>query len=107
MLVTIFYHVSGFCKELKKDGNHLKLGDIKNKLMDIGDKMLLRKRGIVDSVIGLLKSSYSLEHTRHRSPVNFLASIFSALAAYSFKENKPSIAGEISLLSFFFRSNSR
>lgn len=65
--------------------------NMKNILMDLGDKLCLRKRGTIESSIGILKESFDIEHARHRSPSNFLCHIFSALAAYCFKENKPSI----------------
>jgi hypothetical protein len=65
--------------------------NMKNILMDMGDKLLLRKRGTIESSIGILKESFGIEHSRHRSPANFLCHIFSALTAYCFKENKPSI----------------
>ncbi len=65
--------------------------NMKNKLMPLFDKLLLRKRGTIESSIGILKESFSIEHSRHRSPTNFLNYIFSALTAYFFKQNKPSI----------------
>ncbi len=66
--------------------------NMKNILMNIFDKLLLKKRGLAESAIGNFKSSISIEHTRHRSPINFLSSIFSALIAYSFRQKKPSLA---------------
>ena len=65
--------------------------NMKNKLMPLYDKLILRKRGTIESSIGILKESFSIEHTRHRSPKNFLTHIFSALTAYFFKQYKPSI----------------
>jgi Transposase DDE domain len=44
--------------------------NMKNKLMSVYDKLLLKRRGIVDSVIGQLKERCQIEHTRHRSPIN-------------------------------------
>jgi hypothetical protein len=66
---------------------------MKNKLMDTADKLLLRKRGTIESCIGILKEVFSIEHSRHRSPTNFLSHLFSALVAYCFRPNKPSILG--------------
>lgn len=71
---------------------------MKNKLMPIFDKLLLRKRGTIESSIGILKEGFSIEHSRHRSPTNFLSHIFSALVAYFFKPNKPSIVDSKSFL---------
>src|SRR5579863_1768223 len=65
--------------------------NMKNILMDMGDKLYLRKRRTIESSIGILKEFFGIEHSRHRSPSNFLCHVFSALAAYCFKENKPSI----------------
>jgi len=66
--------------------------NMKNILMPMADKLLLRKRGTIESVIGILKECFSIEHTRHRSPTNFLSHVFSSLIAYCFKPNKPAIA---------------
>lgn len=55
--------------------------NMKNKLMPLFDKLLLRKRGTIESSIGILKESMSIEHTRHRSPTNFLVHVFSAIIA--------------------------
>lgn len=66
--------------------------NMKNKLLELEDKLLLRKRGVIDSVIGILKNSLSIEHTRHRSPINFIAHVMSSLAAYIFYKDKPTIA---------------
>ncbi|MDR2831464.1 MAG: transposase, partial [Rickettsiales bacterium] len=43
----------------------------------------LRKRSIIETVFGYLKNRLEIEHTRHRSPVNFLVHIFSTLVSYS------------------------
>lgn len=68
--------------------------NMKNKFVDVEDKLLLKKRGLVESTIGLLKEKLSIEHTRHRSRENFIVHIFSSLAAYWFYPNKPSIKQE-------------
>ena len=60
--------------------------NMKNKLMGIYDKLLLRKRGVVESVGNILKNTYNLEHTRHRNPINFFVNIFSAITAYFLKK---------------------
>lgn len=87
-------------KMLYSNGIHLitKLRkNMKNKLLEIENKLLLRKRGLIDSVIGILKSSISIEHTRHRSPINFISNIMSSLAAYVFYEEKPTIAANAAI----------
>ena len=66
--------------------------NMKNKLMDYYDRILLRKRTVVESVNDFLKNICNLEHSRHRSVINFLVNLVSALAAYSFLPKKPSIS---------------
>ncbi len=65
--------------------------NMKNKLMDIMDKLLLRKRSIVETVNDELKNYCQIEHSRHRSPANFLANLIAGLIAYSFLPKKPSL----------------
>jgi hypothetical protein len=65
--------------------------NMKNRLMDLWDKVLLRKRAIIESVNDFLKNICQIEHTRHRSPVNFLVNLLSGLTAYSFLPSKPSL----------------
>lgn len=65
--------------------------NMKNYLMPMLDKILLRKRFIVETVFDNLKSSMGLEHSRHRSPINAMIHIFSCLVAYNYKSNKPKI----------------
>lgn len=66
--------------------------NMKNKLMPMEDKMLLRKRGVIESVGAVLKQSYSLEHSRHRSVAGFFCHILATVIAYDFHEEKPAIA---------------
>lgn len=65
--------------------------NMKNALMHIHDKILLRKRAIVESVYDELKNICQIEHTRHRSFENFLSNLISGLIAYSFLPKKPSL----------------
>ena len=65
--------------------------NMKNKLMDTGDKILLRKRAVIESVNDFLKNICQAEHTRHRSVHNFLVNLLGALSAYSFLPHKPSV----------------
>ena len=64
---------------------------MKNVLMPLGDKLKLRKRGLIESVNALLTSVFDAEHTRHRSPLNAQVNVFSGLIAYCFYDHKPSI----------------
>ena len=65
--------------------------NMKNYLMPMIDKILLRKRFLIETVFGILKNSMNIEHTRHRSPKNFVVNLLAGLVAYSFRKNKPSI----------------
>ena len=61
--------------------------DMKNHLLDLEDKILLRKRSLVETVFNVLKNSMHLEHTRHRSPLNFLVHILACVNAYNINKN--------------------
>ena len=64
---------------------------MKNKLMRLADKLLLRKRALIESVNDQLKNISQIEHTRHRSPVNFLVNLVAGLIAYTYQPKKPSL----------------
>lgn len=64
---------------------------MQNKLMPLQEKILLRKRSIIETVNGVLKTDFQISHTRHRSVVNGFIHIFSTLLAYVMKANKPAI----------------
>ncbi len=66
--------------------------NMKNKFMHIVDKILLRKRGMIDSVIGKLKAGCQIEHTRHRSRHNFMVNLLAGLASYCLSNNNASSA---------------
>lgn len=63
--------------------------NMKNKLMELKDRIILQHRGIIESLNNKLKSGCQLEHTRHRSLTGFLTHIVSSLSAYHFMPNKP------------------
>lgn len=65
--------------------------NMKNSLMSIADKILLRKRALIESVNDELKNIAQIEHSRHRSFNNFIANALSAIAAYCFFDKKPAI----------------
>ena len=72
--------------------------NMKNILMNMSDKLLLRKRGTIESIIGILKEGLGIEHSRHRSIKNFFCHVLSSIMAYFFKPHKPSIINEDRLL---------
>ena len=59
--------------------------------MPIFDKVMLRKRAIIETIHDQLKNISQIEYTRHRSPANFLVNAIAALIAYTHKEKKPSL----------------
>ncbi len=65
--------------------------NMKPEPLSASDEALLRKRVIIESVIKELKTQTQLEHSRHRSFVNFQVNVVSALIAYQLLENKPSV----------------
>jgi hypothetical protein len=65
--------------------------NMKNCLMPLIDKLLLRKRAIIECVNDQLKNISQIEHSRHRSIWNFLTNILAALIAYVLQPKKPSI----------------
>ena len=65
--------------------------NMKNQLMDVFDKLMLRKRAIIETIYDQLKNISQVEDTRHGSGVNFLLNVVSALIAYTYQEKKPSL----------------
>ena len=65
--------------------------NMKNKLMEMWDKMLLKKRGVIESVINRLKFGCHIQHHRHRCPINFFINLVAGLTAYSMCHKKPSL----------------
>jgi len=65
--------------------------NMRNKLVPMLEKIVLRKRAIIETVNDLLKNNAHLDHTRHRSPLNFIVNMISGLIAYTYREKFPSI----------------
>jgi hypothetical protein len=66
--------------------------NMKNQLINLENKFLLRKRAIIESINDQLKNISQIEHTRHRSVWNFMANVFAGLIAYAMQPKKPSIS---------------
>jgi hypothetical protein len=84
--------------QLFVDGIHLITGlkrNMKNSLMSVGDRIMLRKRSIIETINDELKNICQVEHSRHRSFGNFLTNLISGLLAYSFLPKKPSIKYDV------------
>ena len=81
-------------KRLWKNGLHLFTGikrNMKNYLTPWLDKILLRKRVMIETIFSTLKEEFNIRPNKHRSPVNFFISLISALIAYQIKPNKPKV----------------
>lgn len=65
--------------------------NMKERFVPLFDKLLLRKRSLVETIIDQLKNISQIEHTRHRSPFNFFVNLLAGLIAYTFREKKPSL----------------
>lgn len=71
--------------------------NMKNHLMRLTDKLLARKRAIVETVIDQLKNISQIEHSRHRSPTNFMVNVLCGLIAYCHQPKKPSLNFDFAL----------
>ena len=68
--------------------------NMKGTMMSVSDKLLLRKRAIIETVNDELKNIAQVEHSRHRCFDNFMANLLGTLAAYCFFPKKPNIRVE-------------
>ncbi len=62
--------------------------------MTMSDKILLRKRSIIETVNDELKNICQVEHSRHLSVGNFLTNLIAGIIAYHFLPKKPSLKYE-------------
>jgi len=65
--------------------------NMQNRLLTLADKLLLRKRALIETIHDQLKNICQIEHSRHRSPLNFLVHLLAGLTAYSHLPKKPSL----------------
>ncbi len=68
--------------------------NMKNSLMQLSDKILLRKRSVIETVNDELKNICQVEHSRHRSVANFITNLIAGIIAYHFLPKKPAIKFE-------------
>jgi len=88
------YISNSLFKKLYKQGLELFTtfrSNMKNKFLSLGDKVLLRKRSIIETVNDQLKNISQIEHSRHRSVTNFFVNLLAGLVAYTHQQKKPSI----------------
>lgn len=80
--------------KLFDNGVHLVTGlraNMKQQVMPVYDKIMLRKRSVIESVNDMLKNVAQLVHTRHRSVHNFIMNLLAAMGAYCFFAVKPQV----------------
>jgi hypothetical protein len=65
--------------------------NMKPRVLAAFDKLLLRKRSIIETINDQLKNVFDLEHSRHRSLTNFMIAVVAGLVAYSYQVKKPSL----------------
>lgn len=82
------------CHKLFDQGIHFVTGvrkNMKNVLMPLFDKIMQRKRSIIETINDQLKNINMIEHSRHRSFHNFLNNVIAGIIAYSFLPKKPAV----------------
>jgi hypothetical protein len=72
--------------------------NMKQRLMSLNDRLMLRKCSIIETIIDQLKNISQIEHSRHRSAVNCFVNLLGGLIAYCHQPNKPAIALNHNLL---------
>lgn len=88
------YISSKVSKKLFDQGLHLFTNlraNMKQKFIPLRDKLLLRKRFIIETINDQLKNISQIEHTRHRGIGNFLVNVLGGIAAYTHQAKKPSL----------------
>ena len=92
--------IADFCTYYAPHANHSVIycydatalgSNMKQKLMPPYDKIMLRKRSVIESVNDMLKNVAQIIYTRHRSLHNFIMNILAAMGAYCFFSTKPHV----------------
>ena len=65
--------------------------NMKNRLMPLVDRLLLRRRYIIETINDQLKNQSQIEHSRHRSPTNFVVNVLAGMIAYTHQPKKPAL----------------
>ena len=71
--------------------------NMKNSLIQLSDKLWLRKRAVIESINDILMSVLDIDHTRHRSPWNAIVHAIAGITAYSYYPQKPAVYIKIEL----------
>ena len=65
--------------------------NMQNQLVVLEDKLLTRKRFVIETIVDQLRNISQIEHTRHRSTTNFIVNPVAGLVAYAWQAKKPSL----------------
>ena len=65
--------------------------NMKPRLMRLWDRLLLRKRFLIETINDQLKNISQIEHSRHRSLPGFMVNLVAGLIAYTYQPKKPSL----------------
>ncbi len=88
------YLSQALCDELDAEGitliTHVR-SNMKAKALSLWDKLMLRRRFLIETVVDQLKNISQIAHSRHRSQLGFLLEIVAGLIAYTFQPKKPSL----------------
>ena len=64
---------------------------MRNKLLPLSDKLLLRKRALLETINDQLKNISQIEPTRQRSVINSMVNLLAGWVAYTHQPKKPSL----------------
>lgn len=76
--------------------------NMKGRYMTQNDRIILRKRAIIETINDEIKNICQIEHTRHRSLANFISNLIGRLTAYTFLPKKPAINVEFEPMVQYF-----
>jgi hypothetical protein len=65
--------------------------NMKPQLLAFHNKLMLKRRSIIETINDQLKNISQIEHSRHRSVNNFFVNLVAGLIAYCRRPVKPSI----------------
>lgn len=65
--------------------------NMKPQLLPLYDKLMLKRRSIIETINDQLKNISQIEHSRHRSVDNFFVNLMAGLIAYCLPPSKPSV----------------
>ena len=88
---TLFEQGTTLITKIKKN--------MKNCLMHVKDKLMLKKRSLVETIFSSMKCLQTLIHSRHRSPINAFSHLLAGLINYQLRSDKPAIDKNLFIIS--------